>query len=256
MARCATVPRPLLLVHGIGDTHRTWRDVVPRLEGALECSAVDLPGFGATPPLSGPPTMAALASWCRDHMAERGHERFHVAGNSLGGGIALWLALSGAVDSACALSPVGFTEGLDRAYLHLSLRLTRATARTNARIVPLLPGAARKAMFAQYVAHGDRIPAERFTETLQQLAGARGFAATQRHALNWRCPSADALPCRVTVAWADRDRLLPRGRQAARARRRLPSAHHLLLHDCGHLPGLDDPAQTAAVIREAVRSGG
>lgn len=245
---------PLLLVHGIGDTHRTWRDVVPRLEDGFECVAVDLPGFGATPPLAAQPTMAALATWCRDQMAERGHERFHVAGNSLGGAIALWLALSGAVDSACALSPAGFAEGLDRAYLHATLRVTRATAAANARVVGLLPGPARRAMFTQYVAHGDRIPAERFAETLRHLAAAPGFEATQRHALNWRCPPARELPCPVTVAWGERDRLLLRRPQSRRAQERLPSARHLVLYDVGHLPGLEDPAQAAAVIRESVRS--
>ena len=66
---------PLLLVHGIGDTHRTWRDVVPRLEGDFECHAIDLPGFGGAAPLPGPPTMAALATACREHMRERGHRR-------------------------------------------------------------------------------------------------------------------------------------------------------------------------------------
>ncbi len=88
-------------------------------------------------------------------------------------------------------------------------------------------------------------------DSLRAVADATAFEATKRHGLNWRCPQADPLPCPVTVAWAEHDRLLLRGPQAPRARRRLPSARHLVLHDCGHLPSWDDPAQTAAVIREA-----
>lgn len=240
----------LLLVHGIGDTHDTWRDVLPRLSG-FETVAVDLPGFGATPPLPGPPTMAALATWCREQMAGRGP--FHVAGNSLGGGIALWLALSGAVESATALSPVGFVEDLERLYLQLTLRLTRATAASNARLVPLMPAPVRKVAFTQYAAHADRRSTEDLVASLEALAAGEGFEPTARHALNWVCPRADTLPCPVTVAWGEKDRLLLRGPQAARARERLPSARHVLLHDTGHLPGWDDPAQAAAVIAETAR---
>jgi pimeloyl-ACP methyl ester carboxylesterase len=60
-----------------------------------------------------------------------------------------------------------------------------------------------------------------------------------------------ALPCPVTVAWGEHDRLLLTGPQAARAAARLPSAKHVTLRDCGHLPAWDDPALVADTIRVA-----
>ena len=249
MARSAPVPPPLLLIHGIGDSHRTWRDVLPRLDGHFECLAIDLPGFGDAPPLPGTPTMAALGAHCRAWMAARGFERFHVAGNSLGGGVALWLALSGAVDSACGLSPIGFIADWDRAYLHVSLAALRHGASALAAVAPRLPAPGRRLAFAQYFAHADRFAPERLAETLRGVAAATAFEATQRHAVNWQCPARTGLPCPVTVAWGQKDLLLLRGPQSARARRRLPSARHVVLYDCGHVPSWDDPAQTAAIIR-------
>src|SRR6478609_11822348 len=95
---------------GIGHSLACWRRVVPLLAADYAVFAVDLPGFGASPPLDTTPTLAALTGACRAFMAAQGHERFHVAGNSLGGGIALALALDATAYSACALSPIGFVE--------------------------------------------------------------------------------------------------------------------------------------------------
>jgi pimeloyl-ACP methyl ester carboxylesterase len=243
----------LLLAHGIGMSRRAFAAAIDPLASAFDVVAVDLPGFGASPPLGGPPTMRALAEACAGLMADLGHERFHVAGNSLGGGIALHLALDGRAESACALSPVGFVEGWERAYLQLSL----ANARALAPVAPALlrtvgrAGPVRRAIVRQYAEHGERLGVAYLADAFGDVAAATGFAAAQRHAINWRCPSAPRLPCPVTIAWGERDRLLLTRPQAARARTRLPSARHLSLPDCGHLPTWDDPGLVARTIAAA-----
>jgi pimeloyl-ACP methyl ester carboxylesterase len=250
---------PLLLVHGLGMSHRAWRDVVPLLEDDFECFAVDLPGFGASPQLDVPPTMAALGGACAALMASLGHDAFHVAGNSLGGGIALWLALEGRARSACALSPVGFAADWERAWMHVSLVATRASEPVVRPALPVLgrPPWVRRALFSELVAHGERRSVQDAVEAYEDLGAAAGFTATLRHAVNWRCPSVTgALPCPVTVAWGEHDRLLLHRPQSARARERLPQAEHLLLEDCGHLPTWDDPAQVTRVLRVTAARGG
>jgi pimeloyl-ACP methyl ester carboxylesterase len=244
---------PLLLAHGIGMSHRAFDGVTKSLAPSFDVVAVDLPGFGASPPLRGTASMRALAEACAGLMASLGHERFHVAGNSLGGGIALWLALAGRVDTASALSPVGFMAGADRALAQVSLhaayaqaRLARSLMRTVGRAAPI-----RRALVRQYAEHGDRVPADRLAESFGDLAGATGFIATTRGAINWRAPATTSLPCPVTVAWGEHDRLLLTRPQSGRARERLPTARHVVLPDCGHLPAWDDPALVASVIAEA-----
>jgi pimeloyl-ACP methyl ester carboxylesterase len=244
---------PLLLLHGIGMSSAAWTRVTPHL-GGFECHAVDLPGFGASAPLDGPATMAALAHACRASMAARGHVRFHVAGNSLGGGIALHLALDGTALTACGLSPVGFAEGWERAWLHLSLMATRASGPVLERVMPVIgrAGAVRRAVMVQHMAHGERLPLGDMVAGFGDLNAGAGFAGARRHAVNWRCPAVPGeLPCPVTVAWGDKDRLLLQHPQAARARDRLPRARHLVLADTGHLPAWDDPVGVAEVVRDA-----
>src|SRR3954452_5586040 len=100
---------PLVLVHGIGHTWRGWKTMLPLLEDRFDVLAVDLPGFGYSKPL--PPsvdsTPEALADAVEDEMARAGFDRAHIAGNSLGGWVALELARRGRAETVTAISPAG-----------------------------------------------------------------------------------------------------------------------------------------------------
>ncbi len=249
--------QPLLLMHGFGMSHEALAPVAARLRDAYECFAVDLPGFGASAPLQGPPTMRALADACAAFMRARGHERFHAAGNSMGGGVALHLALDGRALSACGLSPLGFGQGWERAYLQLSLVLARLASPLGARLARRFGGSDRllRALAAQYALHAERIGGDRLARAFDDLLGGPGYCPTLRHAINWVAPAVPGtLPCPVTIAWGEKDRLLLTRPQSARARERLPAARHLTLRGCGHLPTWDDPDQSARVVREAAEA--
>ncbi|MDQ6606442.1 MAG: alpha/beta fold hydrolase, partial [Actinomycetota bacterium] len=85
---------PLVLIHGIGSRWQVWDPVFEPLARAREVIAIDLPGFGASPPPP-PGTRAGAGSLTRlvaQFLDELGLQAPHVAGNSLGGQIALELA--------------------------------------------------------------------------------------------------------------------------------------------------------------------
>jgi pimeloyl-ACP methyl ester carboxylesterase len=243
---------PLLLVHGIGDTNLMWSHVLGRLARAHEIFAVDAPGFGGSAPLDGPPTVGRLAVACADFMREQGHDRFHVAGNSMGGAIALELAHMGSARSATALSPAGFDEGLERTYTTVSLHLTRAMCSALSPIAgtltrrPLM----RRVLAGQMVRHGERYSPEDLAVTIRGTAAAPSFGAMVRGLAEHRIGAALTFTCPVTVAWGSHDLLLLSRPQSARARERLPQARHVTLHGCGHIPTWDDPEQVARVILE------
>jgi pimeloyl-ACP methyl ester carboxylesterase len=100
---------PRVLLHGVGHHWQTWRAVIERLAGEFDVIACDSPGFGRSAPLPAgiEPTIPAYADAFERFFIELGLERPHVAGNSMGGAIALELARRGAIQSATAFSPAG-----------------------------------------------------------------------------------------------------------------------------------------------------
>jgi pimeloyl-ACP methyl ester carboxylesterase len=93
---------PVLFVHGLGGSATNWTDLMDLLskqpadrpgDPALACEAVDLPGFGfSPPPASGRYTIDAMAGAVAALIEKRGNWPVHLAGNSLGGAVCVRLA--------------------------------------------------------------------------------------------------------------------------------------------------------------------
>lgn len=239
---------PLLLIHALGMGKVVWRPVVPLLAREREVIAIDLPGFGASP--HGPRTVEGLAHAVAAFAAGCGLERPHVAGNSLGGGVALAMGAAGAARSVCAVSPVGFAADREGTYARAMLATTRVLARALAPVAEPLSRSAvlRTALSAHACSRPWRIPPEDMVEWTRNYAGAVAFWELLGALDGWRAP---VPPCPTTVAWGERDRLLIASRQAPRARRALPAAHHVTLRGCGHVPTWDDPDQVAHALLAA-----
>ncbi len=100
---------PLVCLHGFIDTWRTWELVLPVLERHHDVLAPTLPGHAGGPAL--PPgrdvDIDLVADEVERAMDRAGLETAHIAGNSLGGYLALHLAARGRARSVVALAPAG-----------------------------------------------------------------------------------------------------------------------------------------------------
>jgi pimeloyl-ACP methyl ester carboxylesterase len=246
---------PLVLVHGIGSQRQMWSPVLDALAAQRETIAVDLPGFGESPLAaageSGPLTPAAHARAVARLLDELDLEMAHVAGNSLGGAVALELARMGRARSATGLSPVGFWTARENAYSRAVLRASRRLARALSPLPPAVTtGSVAQTLGSWHLTSRPwRIPADAAAAAAHNLAFSPGFDPTLAGFRTWRFRDGHELGCPVTVAWAQHDRILLR-RQASRARRALPAARHVTLTGCGHVPTWDDPEQVARVLLE------
>ena len=249
---------PLVLLHGIGQHWQAWQPVIQRLAGEFDVIACDSPGFGrsAALPVSIEPTIAAYVDAFEWFFAELGLERPHVAGNSMGGGIALELARDRSVSSVTAFAPVGFWSDAERRFCQLSLA---SIPRTPAAARPALERLARTrtgraALFSQLCANPSRLPVEEALSALQDAWAAPAFTGALDAFRRYRFSAPEQLRATpTTIAWGRRDRLLPYRLQAPRARAMLPWATHVTL-GTGHLPYYDDPAPVAEAIRARARS--
>lgn len=240
---------PLILVHGIGHHWQAWLPVIDLLAATRTVIAVDLPGFGASPglPVHVPYTAESLADAVESFCARIGVREPHVAGNSLGGYIALELASRGVVRSAVALSPAGFWSRPELLYCRTALRGLRASARSmpaaqlaSVAADPLLRGVCAGLL----VAHPSRLEPDALVAATRALAESEGFEPTLDSFAGLMPPAPPKSP--ITIAWGEHDRLLP-CRQAVRAAR-WSGQRVKLLKGCGHVPMSDDPALVARVV--------
>jgi pimeloyl-ACP methyl ester carboxylesterase len=129
--------RPLILLHGIGMSHAAWHAVTPHLCATRRVIAFDVAGFGMTPPLprETPPTATNLVEGLRWSVRAMGiEEPVDIAGNSLGGVMALEAARRGIARNVVAIAPVGLWK--KRGALHVPFVF--AGLRFGARHVPSL----------------------------------------------------------------------------------------------------------------------
>jgi pimeloyl-ACP methyl ester carboxylesterase len=232
----------LVLLHTLGSDHRIWDPVLPLLDGQREVIALDMPGFGTRPPLDErePVTPARLAAAIARALADEGVERPHVAGNSLGGWVALEMGLAGAARSVTAIAPAGLWPA--------PLAPRRDIARTAARASLPVLGALlrvprlRRLAVAGTTAHPARVPPDAVAHLVRSYATAPGFPAANRAMRASRFERLAEIEVPTTIAWCEHDRLVAR-------RRELPAnVRTVVLEDCGHLPTWDDPAAVARVL--------
>jgi pimeloyl-ACP methyl ester carboxylesterase len=246
---------PLVLLHGIGHHWRAWEPVVGLLAERHDVIAPDLPGFGRSPAPASHQGMPDAVEHMLAFFAELGLEKPHVAGNSLGGAIALELAAIGAVASCTAICPAGFASPAQARRALRLLSAMRFGSFTPAPILKVLYAtrAGRSATFSALVTRPANLDAERALDDTLMLRRGKGFRAVKRAGRTYSFEKPITVP--VTVAWSTKDAVLPYA-QASVARRRLPRARHVELAGLGHVPMSDDPGRVAAVILETTAATG
>ncbi|GAA4957249.1 alpha/beta fold hydrolase [Actinoplanes utahensis] len=240
---------PLVLIHGIGSRRQVWDPILDEAARHHDVIALDLPGFGESPmwpPAPRPGSVAHLADRVESFLDDLGVGAFEVAGNSLGGGIALELGRRGHARAVTAFAPVGFWSAASRRYCQAVVTAARASAgRLDAHLPRIMASTAgRSAFCVLFYARPGRLDPDDCVASARALSGAPGFPAVRdafgdlRPWTNAATGGLTRIP--VTIAWGTRDAVLPFP-QSRRARAALPAARHIMLPGCGHLPFSDDP---------------
>jgi pimeloyl-ACP methyl ester carboxylesterase len=248
---------PLVLIHGFSGTPVMWEPIADRLAEHHELLIPTLAGHcgGAGLADGVECSVAAVADALEADMDAAGLETAHICGNSLGGWLALELAVRGRARSVVAIAPAGGWEPGSREEKRLRRyfrRLHRIVRMSGKRAEPLTrrPGMRKLAMRDMCV-HGDRLTAA------QAAAMVRGsyecaiwtdlLEAIERDGP----PQAfEGIDCPARIVWGTKDRIIPHGRYAQRLRDLVPTADYVELEGVGHVPMVDDPERVARTILE------
>lgn len=248
---------PLLLLHGILCSERVWSKVTPLLCPHREVIAPTLLGHRGGPPTTAREVrLGHLVDELERLLDSLGIGRAHIAGNSLGGWIAIELARRDRALTIYALSPAG---AWDFSSSDAAKRpgILLAAIRDARRSRPLLALPATSRRFRRWALrntalHGERVGRPEFLDLTDDMLGCE-IAEDLLHSTEQLEPL-DPSPCPITIAWSAADRIFPVQVNGTRARKLLPGARFIVLDDVGHVPMLDDPQLVASTILAAARS--
>jgi pimeloyl-ACP methyl ester carboxylesterase len=248
----------VLLLHGLGSTKSSFFDTAAALSRRYRVHALDLPGFGASSkPATAPYTARYFADTVCAAMDALGIGRAHVAGNSMGGRVAIELGLRhpDRVGALALLCPaVAFVK---RTY-HPLVKVIRPE-------LGLLPHRFARERVAEHLwslfADPDAIDpsvADVVVDEFQRIyasAGARiAFLASARNIYldepfgrNGFYGRLSQLEPPALFVWGSHDTVIPPafGRHVAQW---LPSAEQIVLDGCGHVPQVERPAQCTGLV--------
>jgi pimeloyl-ACP methyl ester carboxylesterase len=246
---------PLVLLHGVTDTPRTWDLIRPLLEERYDVLAPTLLGHHGGPAFTGDATPGAIADQAERDLDAAGIDTAHLVGNSLGGGIALELAARGRARSVVGLAPAGGWADDDPArervveFFQTAQDFLVNAAPYADHIASTPEGRARALAFM--VENPGHVPADLVADQIRGAADCPIVMPFVKGAIDdgWQGLSGD-IDVPVRIVWGTEDKVLPWPGAAARWQELLADADWVILEDVGHLPQLDVPERTADLILE------
>ncbi len=242
---------PLVLLHGLSDSHRTWRRVVPQLSRIRRVLLLDLPGHG----LSGRPDASYDLDWYARVVTRWadivGLEDLDLVGHSYGGGVAqqMLLHVGRRIRKLALVSSGGLGRQVPMGLRLMSLGwlepLAQPLMRTGTKLAMAAPMARcfddRDRAFLIW-ANSAPGSGRALSRTVRGVIGIQG----QTRGLVDRVHEIAELPP-IELYWGTCDPVIPHhhGRRAASL---LRDVRLVEFPGCGHFPHLERPVDFAAAL--------
>jgi pimeloyl-ACP methyl ester carboxylesterase len=253
------IARPaLVLVHGLGSAGTIWKTLIPELSKHFSVYALDLPGHGVASLDEGEEyDPHSLARAIVDEMTEtHGVTEMHVAGNSLGGWIALEMGSVAPekVKSITALAPAGlwhhppkqkFPPSIDARIL---AKISRYFMPLAYRLAPL------KALGYKKITHLWReLSFESCRDSVLAMAHSRGYMPLWHGARGRKFESTVPAHVNTSIIFGDYDLMLPE--EIAQEKSVAPShTNWIVVENCAHVIMWNYPELTADFIRRTAEN--
>jgi len=248
---------PLVLLHGYAGAMWNWEHQIEPLGRHFTLFIPDVLGHGLTDKPHLAYTSAVYLEWLRGFLDAVGIERTHIAGNSMGAGLALGLALTYPARTDRLILISGFpAQALTRirgSYLELIYRLGSGW------LFALGYRCLGRRAFRQFLGNVICDPARitpAVVERCYRLRKDHGQAwplwSSLRHLNEWEAhfaPRLKDITAPVLILWGRDDRFLPVA-IGHELHRMIPHARFTVIPQAGHLPMWEQPADVNRLIIE------
>jgi len=264
---------PALFVHGLGGNAANWTDLMALLRDVVDGVAVDLPGFGwSPPPRDGDYTPLRSAQSLADLIEQSmGGQPVHLFGNSMGGAVAVQLAgrRPDLVRSLTLVSPALPKNGVRRTNIHLPVIATPGVGTSiMKRYLEVEPHRRARATVDLCFADPSTVPEERMVEAteevrrrdalpyvadafVQSLRGLLGTFLDRTPDKPWKL--AERITCPTLLVYGRRDKLVDPIHAHTRA---FPDVRVVVLPHAGHVAQIEQPVLVAEAWRSLIASPG
>jgi pyruvate dehydrogenase E2 component (dihydrolipoamide acetyltransferase) len=242
--------RPIVLIHGFGGDLNNWMFTQPGLAEDHWVIALDLPGHGGSSKDVGAGDLAALSAVVAGLLTALGIPKAHLVGHSLGGAVALRMALDtpDRVASLSLISPASLGDEIDGSFITGFIAAGRRKE-----LQPVLQKLFKNKSLVSRDMADDLLKYKRLdgvAAALGTLAAANFANGRQQEILHGRLAELSGLP--VQIIWGDADEIIPVGHV-----KNLPAGIVMhVLADAGHMPQMEKAAEVNRLIADLVATGG
>jgi pimeloyl-ACP methyl ester carboxylesterase len=246
---------PLILLHSLGGSLVQWSPVMDMLATEREVLAIDMPGFGESPPLPEgiQPRAANLATAVLDFYDALGIEgKPAVAGISLGGWVAIECARQGVVTAAIGLCTAGFWKRSPASSDRTVARARRSGRAAGPFLRPIMSTAkGRRRALGRFIHRPERLSPGEAAAIAKAYVTAPAYPEASALMRAGRIEDLKGIKTPITLAWAEHDTLV---RTKPLPDKVVPKrVQQVELPGCGHVPTWDDPDLVARVVLAGAR---
>lgn len=241
---------PLVLIHGTSSSLHTWEGIVDVVGVSRRIITFDLPGFGLTGP--SPDNVYSYEVWNEllDSLTHRlGIRRFHLGGNSLGGGIAWNYALHSPekVAGLILIDATGYPKKNEQGSIGFRLAAVPVLNRLMLRLTPrILIQRSLEAAYGNTALVTDKL-VDRYLELLLREGNRAAALSLFQHPLRPDPARIKDIRVPTLIIWGKEDKLIDY-RNAERFASDIPEARAVVLDGIGHVPMEEAPDKVGALI--------
>jgi len=254
--------KPVLLLHGFGASSYTWRHVEPALTASSHrVLTLDLKGFGLSDkPFDDSYSMFDQAALVSQFIDQLGLKEVSVVGHSLGGGVALVLALDKnpakrkRIAKLVLIDSVAYSQNIPIAF---NILRTPILGKIGSSLVPL-DVQIRVALRLAYYDNSkfDSRDVKQYAGPLKDKGSRHALIQTARKILPENLPELSSryktIQIPALIIWCDHDKVI-KPDIGQRLHYDLPNSTLRIIRSCGHLPQEEKPQQTVRLVQDFLK---